>query len=74
MADTSVKKFSLTYTNALTQERVTERPRVMITVDGKHKSLVVGDATILATRPIESHDADLWNAARARFASPAAAQ
>jgi hypothetical protein len=58
------KKFKLAYTDKATQERRLETPRLMITVDGKHKSLFVGDATVLATVPITDSDAELWNKAR----------
>jgi hypothetical protein len=60
------KKFRATYTNER-QERVTEQPRLMVTVDGKHKSLFLGDDIVLATVPIESPDSDLWNQARLRL-------
>lgn len=64
MAEKSYKKFKLTYTDKLTNERVTEEPRLMITVDGKHKSLFVGESNVLATAPIDSPDAELWERAR----------
>lgn len=42
----------------------TERPRLMITADGKHKSLFIGEQTILSTVKIEVPDAVLWKKAR----------
>lgn len=65
MAETSFKKFKLTYINKLTNERVTEEPRLLITTDGEHKSLFVGENTVLITLPVDRSDAELWNKARA---------
>lgn len=65
MATTPLKKFKLTYTDTRTNERVTEEPRLMVTVDCKHKALFVGADTVLASVPIEHSDAALWNKARA---------
>lgn len=55
--------FSVQYTNG-TGTQVKERPRLVITVDGKHKSLWVGEQTILATVPIDESDETLWNNAK----------
>lgn len=62
-----VKKFKVTYTNAA-RERLTEEPRLMISVDGKHKSLFLGDKPI-ASVPYDAEDADLWNQARTGIAA-----
>jgi hypothetical protein len=46
-----------------------ERPRLMITADGKHKSLWIGEQerpVILATTPVDASDAELWATARTR--------
>jgi hypothetical protein len=62
MAD--VKKFKVQYTNA-SGERVTEEPRLMVSADGAHKSLFLGEGTVLASAPYATSDADLWARARA---------
>lgn len=43
--------------------RIKEEPRFMITVDGKFKSLFIGDNTVLATVPIDTPMETLWNEA-----------
>jgi hypothetical protein len=56
--------FSIQYTDKTTGERKTEKPRLMITLDGKNKSLFLGDGPI-ATVPIDQPDSALWQLARA---------
>lgn len=61
--------FSCQYTDAQ-GKRVTERPRLMVTADRKHKSLWIGAQerpTVLATTPYDAPDAELWLAARQRY-------
>jgi hypothetical protein len=41
-----------------------ETPRRMVSVDGKHKSLWIGEDTILATVSTQETDAALWDLAR----------
>jgi hypothetical protein len=74
MAETSFKKFKLTYIIKSTNKRVTEEPRLMITTDGNHKSLFINENTVLATVPIDHSDAELWNKARASLNIPVVAQ
>ena len=64
----NIKKFKARYTdeNGVQQE---ERPRLMFTADGKHKSLWIGDQTILATVLYDESDVVLWSNARAKFLS-----
>lgn len=62
-------KFQVTYTNG-DGIRVTEYPRLAITVDGREKSLVLGESSVLATLPYGEPDADLWKLAKANL-SPA---
>lgn len=57
------KPFSVHYTNSA-GERVLERPRLVLTADGRHKALFLGNAP-LATIPIDAPDTDLWEFARA---------
>ncbi len=40
-----------------------EMPRLMITADGKYKSLFVGDNIVLATVSFNNSDEELWNEA-----------
>jgi hypothetical protein len=54
------KPFSIQYTNKESGRVAVERPRVMITVDGKHKSLFVGESHVLFTLPSDAPDAALW--------------
>jgi hypothetical protein len=61
----AVKRFKLQYTNS-DGERVTDEPRCMITADGKHKSLVIGDSKVLATVTYDTPDATLWQQAKER--------
>ncbi len=64
MAAPPAKKFKIQYTGA-DGERVTEEPRFTITADGKHKALLIGERTVLASVPFGAPDAELWNKARA---------
>jgi hypothetical protein len=57
------RTFKMWYTNGL-GERILERPRLAITADGRHKSLVVGTHTVLATARVDAPDAELWARAR----------
>ncbi len=65
MSSAAIKKFKVTYTND-SGEQVTEEPRLMLSVDGKHKSLFLGDGPI-ATVPIDAPDNDLWTTARSNI-------
>lgn len=49
--------------------RISERPRKIITVDGKFKSLMIKESTILATVPVSESDDLLWMNARAALPS-----
>lgn len=65
----SGKPFCVSYTNKKTGTRIeNERPRLMLTVDGAHKSLFLGDAVLVSVRVNES-DETLWKAARVAIAS-----
>lgn len=61
--DSAIVKFQIMYTNS-NGDLVNERPRLMISADGKYKSLWIGEQIILATTTVDSPDADLWDAAR----------
>lgn len=65
MSQKQGRPFKLTFTNA-TGERVTEAPRLIISVDGKEKALVVDEAHRLASVPYDDADERLWAMARAR--------
>lgn len=65
-ATTEIKKFKFGYTDKVTRMNVLEEPRLVITADSKHKSLWVGDQTILATVPYDEDDAVLWQLALKR--------
>ncbi len=56
--------FTLQYTNSVTGERCSERPRLMISIDGSQKSLVVGDGIIIASGDINISESELWDRAR----------
>ncbi len=56
--------FTLQYTDKETGERKSERPRLMISIDGLEKSLVVGKNIILASGTIDSPDEELWRIAK----------
>lgn len=66
LTSTVVKKFKVQYTDA-SGVRVTEAPRLVISVDGQEKSLWIGHTKILATVPRDTDDAELWALARARM-------
>lgn len=59
--------FTLSYRNAQGQQ-VRERPHYVVTVDGRHHSLVVGVHNVIATRSIADDVSLLWSDARARVA------
>lgn len=61
-----IQRFKFGYTNRETREFVTEEPRLLISVDGTEKSLVVGERLALATVPRNVDDAVLWDKARVR--------
>ena len=69
-----IKRFKFGYTDKTTGAPVLEEPRLVFTADGKHKSLWVGDTTILATVPCEEDEAVLWDKARERVHAMAAKQ
>ena len=60
-------RFKVAYTDKVTQARRLEEPRLMVSVDGKHKSLFIGDGRVLATVSCETSDAELWARARERI-------
>ncbi len=69
-----VKPFRVTYQNKTTGETIeNERPRLVITVDGKDKSLFLGDYP-LATVSRTDSDALLWSKARANIKNMDGAQ
>jgi hypothetical protein len=61
----AARGFSVNFTNA-SGERVLEHPRLVVTADGKHKSLLLSDSTVLASVPYDTSDTELWTAARAK--------
>jgi len=58
------RKFKVSYRDPSTFNLITETPRLAITADGKHKSLIVGDSTVLASVATDESDAVLWGLAR----------
>ncbi len=61
------KPFSLKYTNIKTGIECIERPRLMISVDGKTYNLVIGngdDMTFIATGNSTTSNNELWCQAR----------
>lgn len=57
------RPFTLEYT-AANGERVKEKPRLMVSVDGKEKSLVVGDNIAIVSVSFETPAQAMWEAAR----------
>lgn len=59
-------RFTLEYTDARTQMRMRERPRLLISADGKTHSLVVSadPPLILASLPADSSEGELWSLAK----------
>jgi hypothetical protein len=62
-------KFRLEYTSLKTGERMWERPRLLISADGKYQSLVVDNdpLTFLASLPCGSSEEELWQIARQKM-------
>jgi hypothetical protein len=61
------KPFTLQYTNKASGERCSERPRLMISVDGSQKSLVVGEDIIVASGDENITESELWAKARSNI-------
>ena len=63
-----MQSFRVTYMDKQSGQTVTEAPRLLISVDGAHKSLAIGtDPMILATVPYDTDDMEMWSAARSRL-------
>lgn len=60
------KTFTVKYTDKQGVQQ-TEQPRLVLTADGKHKSLWIGEQTILSTVKYEESDALLWEKARIKL-------
>jgi hypothetical protein len=61
------KPFKLQYTNKASGERCLERPRLMVSVDGSQKSLVVGEDIIVASGDKDITESELWTKARSNI-------
>lgn len=63
------KPFTLKYTDRSTGKLCSEKPRLMISVDGSQHSLVVGDNTIIASGDKNITMDELWAKARLNIAN-----
>ena len=63
------KPFSVEYTNPA-GERIFEKPRLMITANGKWKSLMLGEDTVLVTVPYAEDDMVMWTMAKQAITWP----
>ena len=66
MSDPSVKKFKVAVRDA-NGALVKEAPRLMISIDGEEKSLVIGDNTVIASCAYDQPDSVLWTLARKKL-------
>ena len=60
----SVKHFKLQYTDVSTGEKRLEEPRLMISIDGKEKSLIIGENIRVAVGDSSLSEEQLWTLAR----------
>lgn len=59
-------RFKVNYTDKQGMQQ-SERPRLVYTADGEHKSLFIGEQTILSTVKYEESDDVLWESARIKL-------